>query len=118
MSVVLNIGIVLSFFLAILLFSKKDKTLTDNILSFWLVTIGIHLTGYFLYYNGYWELYPHLIGITAPFPLFYGPFLYLYLIYWAQVRPTAIIVRTSHLARKVSNSVKPVTQSMYKIHRA
>ncbi len=81
MSIVLNIGIVLSFFLAILLFAKKDKALTDNILSFWLVAIGIHLTGSYLYFNGYWELYPHLIGITAPLPLFYGPFLYLYLIY-------------------------------------
>jgi len=79
MPVVLNVGIILSFFLAILLFSKKDKALTDNILSFWLVAIGIHLTGYFLFHNGYWEIYPHLIGITAPFPLFYGPFLYLYL---------------------------------------
>jgi AraC-like DNA-binding protein len=78
---VLNIGIVLSFFFGILLFSKKDKVLTDNILSFWLVAIGIHLTGYFLNYKGYWEIYPHLIGITAPFPFLYGPFLYLYVLY-------------------------------------
>ena len=49
MAFVLNIGIVLSFFLGILLFSKKDKVLTDNILSIWLIAIGIHLTGYFLY---------------------------------------------------------------------
>lgn len=81
MAIVLNIGIVLSFFLGILLFSKKDKVLTDNILSIWLVAIGIHLTGYFLYYKGYWEIYPHLIGITAPFPFLYGPFLYLYVLY-------------------------------------
>ncbi len=81
MTIVLNIGIVLSFFLAILLFSKKDKTLTDNLLSLWLATIGIHLTGYFIYHQGYWETYPHLIGITAPFPLLYGPFLFLYLTY-------------------------------------
>mgnify|MGYP005992754923 CR=1 FL=1 len=81
MTIVLNIGIVLSFFLAILLFSKKGKSLTDNILSFWLLIIGIHLTGYFLYYKGYWDVYPNLIGITAPLPLFYGPFLYLYSIH-------------------------------------
>lgn len=81
MTFILNIGIVLSFFLGILLFSKKDKVLTDNILSIWLIAIGIHLTGYFLYYKGYWEIYPHLIGITAPFPFFYGPFLYLYVLY-------------------------------------
>ncbi len=81
MTIVLNIGIVLSFFLGILLFSKKDKTLTDNILSIWLIAIGIHLTGYFLNYKGYWEVYPHLIGITAPFPFLYGPFLYLYVLH-------------------------------------
>ncbi|WP_167605310.1 helix-turn-helix domain-containing protein [Maribellus sediminis] len=81
MEIVLNIGIILSFFLGILLFSKRDKVLTDNILSLWLVVIGIHLTGYFLNYKGYWDLYPHLIGITAPFPLLYGPFLYLYVRY-------------------------------------
>lgn len=81
MIIVLNIGIVLSFFLSILLFSKKDKSLTDNILSIWLFAIGIHLTGYFLYCQGYWEIYPHLIGITAPLPFLYGPFLYLYVLY-------------------------------------
>ncbi len=81
MEFVLNIGIVLAFFLGILLFSKKDKVLTDTILSIWLVAIGIHLTGYFLNYKGYWEVYPHLIGTTVPFPLLYGPFLYLYVLY-------------------------------------
>ena len=81
MTFILNVGIVLSFFLGILLFSKKEKVLTDNILSIWLFIIGIHLTGYFLYYQGYWEVYPHLIGITAPLPLLYGPFLYLYVVY-------------------------------------
>ena len=84
MSTVLNIGIILSFFLSVLLFAKKDKALTDNILSLWLVTIGIHLTGYYLNYNGYWEIYPHLIGITTPLPFLYGPFLYLYLVYSLQ----------------------------------
>ena len=77
----INIGNVLSFFLGVLLFSKKNKVLSDTILSIWLMIIGIHLTSSFLYYNGYWEIYPHLIGITAPFPLFYGPFLYLYVLY-------------------------------------
>jgi len=78
---VLNIGIILSFFFGILLFSKKDKVLTDNILAIWLIVIGIHLTGYFIYFKGYWEIYPHLIGITAPLPFLYGPFLYLYVVY-------------------------------------
>ena len=81
MAFVLNIGIVLSFFLGILLFSKKDKVLTDTILSLWLVIIGVHLTSTYIYNKGYWDLYPHLIGTTAPIPFLYGPFLYLYVIY-------------------------------------
>lgn len=81
MEIVLNIGIVLSIFLGILLFSKKDKVLTDNLLAVWLFVIGIHLTGYFLFHKGYWEMYPHLIGVTAPLPFLYGPFLYLYVLY-------------------------------------
>lgn len=95
MTIVLNIGIVLSFFLGILLFSKKDKVLTDTILSFWLVAIGIHLTGYFLHYKGYWENYPHLVGITAPFPLLYGPFLYLYVLY--SIRSKNFLSKTDFL---------------------
>ncbi|WP_242157217.1 AraC family transcriptional regulator [Aestuariivivens sediminis] len=81
MGFVLNIGIVLSIFLGILLFSKKNKVLTDNLLAVWLFVIGIHLTGYFLFYKGYWEIYPDLIGVTAPLPFLYGPFLYLYVLY-------------------------------------
>ena len=81
MVLVLNIGIILSFFLSLLLFSKKNKSLTDNLLSLLLLVIGIHLTSYFLFYQGYWELYPHLIGITVPFPFLYGPLLYLYVLY-------------------------------------
>lgn len=81
MSTVLNIGIILSFFLSILLFSKKKKRITDNILTFWLLSIGIHLTSYYLYDQGYWDKYPHLIGISVPFPFLYGPFLYLYVLY-------------------------------------
>lgn len=81
MEFVLNIGIVLAFFLGILLFSKKDKILTDSILALWLFVIGIHLTGYFFNYKGYWDIYPHLIGTTAPIPFLYGPFLYLYVLY-------------------------------------
>jgi AraC-like DNA-binding protein len=92
MSFILNVGIVLSFFLGILLFSKKDKVLTDTILSIWLIVIGIHLTSYFIYFKGYWEIYPHLIGITAPLPFLYGPFLYLYVVY--------SIKRKNHLQKK------------------
>lgn len=78
MSVIFNIGIFLSFFLQFLLFMKKNKSLSDKILAFWMLFIGIHLLSYYIYLQGYWEEYPHLIGITVPFPLLHGPMLYLY----------------------------------------
>lgn len=78
MDVIFNIGIFLSFFLQFLLFTKKNKSLSDKVLAFWMLFIGIHLLSYYIYLQGYWEQYPHLIGVTVPFPLLHGPMLYLY----------------------------------------
>ena len=75
---IFTIGIFTSLFFFILLLNKKNKSLPDGILSIWMLVIGIHLTSSYLYFEGYWDIYPNLIGITAPFPLFYGPLLYLY----------------------------------------
>jgi AraC-like DNA-binding protein len=74
-------GIFMSFFIVFLLLTKKNKALTDRILAAWVAVIGIHLLGFYLKVAGYWEIYPHLIGVTAPFPLLHGPFLYLYTLY-------------------------------------
>jgi len=71
----------MSFFIVVLLLTKKQKALTDKILALWIAVIGIHLLGYYLNQLGYWEKYPHLIGVTAPVPLFHGPMLYLYCLY-------------------------------------
>lgn len=79
MSTLFSIGIFLSFFLAVLLFTKRHRTLSDNILATWLITIGFYLLNYDIYLLGYWEIYPHLVGILHPFPLLFGPFLYLYI---------------------------------------
>jgi AraC-like DNA-binding protein len=81
MTIILNIGIILSVFLALLLFSKKNKSLPDNILAFLLFIIGFNLTGYYLSYGGYWTTFPHLTGINAPAPLLFGPLLFLYVKY-------------------------------------
>lgn len=71
----------MSVFIGVLLLTKKQKALPDKILAVWIAVIGIHLLGYYLKQAGYWELFPHLIGITAPVPLFHGPLLYLYCLY-------------------------------------
>jgi len=87
MTIVLNIGIILSVFLSLLLFSKKNKSLTDNLLAILLLFIGLNLTGYYLSYSGYWTRYPHLTGITAPVPLLFGPLLLLYVKYSIKISP-------------------------------
>jgi len=74
-------GIFMSFVIAFLLLTKISKALSDKILAAWVIIIGIHLLNYYLYQLGYWERYPHLVGIAAPFPLLHGPFLYLYTLY-------------------------------------
>lgn len=71
-------GIFMSFFIAFLLLTKRHKALSDRILAIWVAVIGTHLLSYYLYSLGYWDRYPHMTGITAPFPLLHGPLLYLY----------------------------------------
>lgn len=78
MNTIFTIGIFLSLFLAVLLFTKKHRILSDTVLGICLISISIYLLNYYLHYLGYWQKYPHLVGATHPFPLLYGPFVYLY----------------------------------------
>ncbi|MEP1097639.1 MAG: helix-turn-helix domain-containing protein [Cyclobacteriaceae bacterium] len=77
--IIFIIGIFISLFYFILLLGKKNKSLPDSILSVWMLVISIHLTNYYLYSEGYWDVYPHLVGITVPLPFLYGSLLYLYI---------------------------------------
>ena len=81
MNVIFISGIFMSFFIVLLLLTKKNKALNDKILAAWIAIIGIHLLGYYFNQMGYWDKYPNLIGVTAPVPLFHGPLLYLYCLY-------------------------------------
>jgi AraC-like DNA-binding protein len=81
MNVIFISGIFMSFFIVLLLLTKKNKALNDKILAAWISIIGIHLLGYYFNQMGYWDKYPNLIGVTAPVPLFHGPLLYLYCLY-------------------------------------
>jgi AraC-like DNA-binding protein len=78
MNAIFSIGIFLCFFLLLILVSKKNKSTSDKLLSALMFLFGLHLLNYYSYTLGYWQIYPHLIGITHPFPLFYGPLIYLY----------------------------------------
>ena len=81
MDAVFTIGIFLSFFLQFLLLSKKNRSTSDTILAVWMFVFGLHLFSYYLFSLGYWDRYPHLVGIHHPFPLLHGPLLYLYIQY-------------------------------------
>lgn len=70
-----------NFFSSISYFGKKNKTLPDKILAVWMFFIGLHMFSYYIYSLGYWQKYPHLIGITHPFPLIHGPLIFLYVVY-------------------------------------
>ncbi len=71
-------GGTLAFFLEFLLLAKKNKTLSDKILSFWMFILGIHLFLFYLHFSGLEFKYPHSLGIMIPFPLMHGPLLFLY----------------------------------------
>lgn len=81
MNIILLIAIFISAFQFVLLVNKRAKSFPDIILTFWMFVAAIHLVSYYLNYLGYWEIYPHLVGTTVPFPFLYGPLLYLYILY-------------------------------------
>jgi AraC-like DNA-binding protein len=73
-----TIGIVISFFLSILLFTKKNKTEADFILAFWLLITGADLLLNYLFLSDKYLEFPYFLGVEAPMPLFQGPLLFLY----------------------------------------
>ena len=88
-------GIFMSFFIAFLLLTKRRKALSDRLLALWVAVIGIHLLSYYLYSLGYWDRYPHMTGVTAPFPLLHGPMLYLYTL--SSLRSESKLHKTDYL---------------------
>lgn len=72
------IGIVIDFFLVILLLSKNNKSKADKILVVWLALTGIQMTLFYLYYTGAFFTFPFFLGLELPLPLVHGPLLYLY----------------------------------------
>ncbi len=71
-------GIILSFFLSFLLFTKRNKTQADYILAAWLGITGIHMLSFYLLFTGQHLDYPTFIALGFSLPLVQGPFLYLY----------------------------------------
>jgi AraC-like DNA-binding protein len=74
------IGIFLAFFLSVLVFTKKRRTLADSILGVWLMVIGTHAAFFYAHFTGVFKNYPFLLGVDAPFPFLHCPIFYLYTI--------------------------------------
>lgn len=72
------VGIVITLFLCLLLFTKKNKSEADKILAAWLLFIVVHLALYYLHKMGKYSEFPYLLGFEIPLPLVHSPFLYLY----------------------------------------
>ena len=89
-------GVSISFFLAILMSGKKDKSAADIILALWLCVIGIHLFFYYFILTKQLLDYPSLLAINIPFPLLHGPFLFLYISVLTQTKKGSIFLRLSH----------------------
>ncbi len=68
-------GVSLSFFLCLLLVTKRDKTTADRLLAAWLLVAALHLL---LFYFDYSRSYPVLLGAGMSLPLVHGPLLYAY----------------------------------------
>ena len=80
-------GIFLSFFLSLILITKKGKNAADYLLLSWISITGFHLLTFYLFSTNQVSDYPTIIGIGLTLPLVQGPFLYLYTRQQTTARP-------------------------------
>jgi AraC-like DNA-binding protein len=79
MNVIFVIGATLSFFLAFLVFSKKNKTAGDYVLGSYLAVFGLYFI--ILYLDSIAIKYPQIINLLGfNIPLLGGPFIFLYVL--------------------------------------
>ncbi len=71
-------GIILAFFLSLILVTKRNKTAADYILVAWLFFTGLILLTHYLFITKQYEKYPSLVVSGFSIPLLVGPFLYIY----------------------------------------
>jgi len=72
------LGVFITFFLATVLLTKRNKVKADTILTAWLFFLCIHLTLFYLVQADKYTRLSFLLGLEIPLPLVHGPFLYLY----------------------------------------
>ncbi len=78
---ILLIGVFEGLFLAMLLFTKKNKTISDSILSLFFIVFSLNIGLSYLdvYNRNHGYPYPAFILTAAPFLLLHGPLLWLYI---------------------------------------
>jgi AraC-like DNA-binding protein len=72
------IGVFISFFLSIILFTKKGRNQADVILAVWIFCIGIHLLSYYSFISGLINVYPSIVWVNFSLPFLHCPLLFLY----------------------------------------
>lgn len=71
-------GIGVAVFIEFLLISKKNKSAPDQVLTFWMFLILVHLFLLYLLFTEDVYTLPFLLGIEHPLPLLHGVMLYFY----------------------------------------
>jgi AraC-like DNA-binding protein len=64
--------------LSIILFSKKENHIANGVLAAAVFALSLDLFSANYYVRELYYRFPHLMGITYPFPFLYGPLFYLY----------------------------------------
>lgn len=64
--------------LAVFLFTKKQNHTANLVLAIATLALSIELATVVYYSNGWYKIYPHLMGFSYPFPALYGPLFFLY----------------------------------------
>lgn len=72
------IGIIISFYLSILLITKRGKAPSDVCLAIWLFVVGLHMTLFYIAATGRYHSIPYFLGFEIALPFVHGPFLFLY----------------------------------------
>jgi AraC-like DNA-binding protein len=73
-----TIGVVIAFFLALIILTKQGRNFADKILGIWMILIGFHLFVYYSIVSGLLYQYPDILWLNLPYPFLHGPMLYLY----------------------------------------
>ncbi len=78
-------SVIISGFLCLILLNKKNKSVAEILMLFWIFTSGYASFSYLLLFNGSFLNFPTLTAVGFSIPLLSGPFMYLYIKY--QTRP-------------------------------